>query len=103
MTDRLEALRKLAAANPADVFAHYALAMALAGAGQPAEAVAEFEQALALDANYTVTYFQMGQALEKLGRLEEARRVYQRGLEVTARLGQAHAREQLESALELLG
>lgn len=102
MTDRLEALEKLAAEHPRDVFAHYALAMALAGAGQPAEAVAEFEQVLSMDANYTVAYFQMGQTLEKLGRLEEARRIYQRGNEVTARLGQAHAREQLESALELL-
>jgi len=101
--ERLEVLRKLAAANPQGVFVHYALAMALAGAGQLGEAVAEFEQTLALDANYSVTYFQMGQALEKLGRLEEARQTYQRGIEVTTRLGQAHAREQLESALALLG
>lgn len=103
MTDRVEALRKLAAANPKDVFAHYGLAMALGGAGQAEEAVAEFERVLTLDPNYTGAYFQMGQALERLGRPEEARQIYQRGVEVTARLGQAHAREQLESALELLG
>ena len=102
MPNRLEALEKLAAAKPADVFAHYGLAMALAGAGQAEEALAEFEQVLSLDPNYTVTYFQMGQALEKLGRTEDARGIYQRGIEVTTRLGQAHARDQLESALELL-
>lgn len=103
MLNRLEALRKLAAANPNDVFARYGLAMALAGAGQTAEAVAEFQHVLALDPNYTVAYFQMGQALEKLGRREEARQVYERGIQVASRLGQAHARDQLEGALELLG
>ena len=102
MTDRIEALRKLAAANPKDVFAHYGLAMALAAAGQVEEAVAEFEAALSLDPNYTVAYFQMGQALEKLGRPEEARQTYQRGIEVAGRQGQSHAREQLESALAML-
>ena len=101
--DRVEALRKLAAANPKDVFAHYGLAMALAGAGQTGEALAEFETVLSLDPNYTVAYFQMGQALEKLGRREEARRVYERGIELAARQGQGHAREQLQSALEMLG
>ena len=103
MASRVEALKTLVAANPKDVFAHYALAMALAGAGQPEEAVTEFETVLSLDPNYSVAYFQMGQALEKLGRLQEARQIYERGVEVTKRLGQAHAREQLESALELLG
>jgi tetratricopeptide (TPR) repeat protein len=103
MTDRVEALKKLAAENPRDVFAHYGLAMACAGAGRLEEALAEFEQVLWLDADYTVAYFQTGQVLEKLGRLEEARQVYRRGLDLTTRLGQRHAREQLESALELLG
>jgi superkiller protein 3 len=102
MTDRLAALKKLVAANPGDVFTHYALGMAQAGAGQFEEALAEFQHVLSVDPHYTVAYFQMGQALEKLGRLEEARQIYQQGIEVTAGLGQAHAREQLESALELL-
>ncbi len=100
--DRLETLRHLVAANPRDTFAHYALGMALAGAGQFEEASAEFGTVLSLDENYTATYFQAGQALERLGRLEEAREMYRRGIEVTRRLGQPHARDQLEGALRLL-
>lgn len=100
--DRLETLRRLVAANPRDTFAHYALGMALAGAGQFEEAFAEFGTVLSLDENYTATYFQAGQALERLGRLEEAREMYRRGIEVTRRLGQPHARDQLEGALRLL-
>jgi superkiller protein 3 len=103
MVDRVAALQALVQAHPNDVFAHYGLAMALAGAGQTEEAVEEFQRVLALDPNYTVAYFQMGQALEKLERREEARESYARGIEVAARQGQGHAREQLESALELLG
>jgi Flp pilus assembly protein TadD len=101
--DRLETLRRLVTANPRDTFAHYALGMALAGAGQFEEALAEFGTVLSLDEDYTVTYYQAGQALERLGRQEEAREMYRRGVEITGRLGQHHARDQLEGALALLG
>jgi tetratricopeptide (TPR) repeat protein len=103
MRDRLATLRKLVAENPGNLLAQYGLAMACAGAGHFEEALAGFRQVLAMDPDYAVAYFQTGQAQEKLGRLEEARQTYQRGIEVTTRLGQHHARQQLESALELLG
>ena len=34
---------------------------------------------------------------------DEAREVYRQGIEVTRRLGNSHARSELEGALELLG
>jgi tetratricopeptide (TPR) repeat protein len=103
MADRLEALKNLLALNPNDVFARYGLAMTYASQGQFEQAFQEFETLLALDPDYSVAYFQAGQALEKLGRLEEARQMYQRGIQVTTRLGQSHARDQLQDALDLLG
>jgi Flp pilus assembly protein TadD len=102
MGDRLENLRSLAAANPRDVFAHYALAMELAGAGQIEKALAEFQVVFSLDRDYSVAYFQTGQLLERLGRTEEARLTYQQGVEVTSRLRQRHAQDQLEDALARL-
>lgn len=102
MGDRLETLRSLAAAHPRDVFAHYALAMELAGGGQLEEALAEFRQVLSLDPDYSAAYFQTGQLLERLGRAEEARQVYRQGVEVTSRLRQRHAQDQLEDALARL-
>ena len=48
-------------------------------------------------------YFHYGQTLERLFRADQARQVYERGIEVAGRLGQAHARAELETALDLLG
>lgn len=103
MSNRLEVLKNLAQQNPRDTFVRYALAMAHAGAGEFERAVEEFGVLLSLNPDYKAAYFHAGQALEKLGRLEEARQMYRRGIEVTTRQGDAHARDQLASALELLG
>lgn len=103
MPDRLEALKNLVALNPNQVFARYGLAMAYAGRGEFEQALLEYDVVLSLNPDYAVAYFQAGQALEKLGRLEEARQMYRRGIQVTTRLGQGHARDQLQDALDLLG
>jgi tetratricopeptide (TPR) repeat protein len=63
-------------------------------------AVREFETLLQADAAYSAAYFHGGQTLEKLGRLEEARGYYQRGIEVTR---DPHARSELQAALDILG
>jgi tetratricopeptide (TPR) repeat protein len=57
---------------------------------------------MAADPDYAASYFHAGQTLEQLGKLEEARDVYRRGIEVTARKGDQHARSELEGALDLL-
>ncbi|MGA3023617.1 MAG: tetratricopeptide repeat protein [Bryobacteraceae bacterium] len=101
-TNRLEVLRSLVAQNPADAFARYGLAMELARAAKPEEAVEEFQQLLAAHPNYAAAYFHGGQTLEQLGRVEEARALYQQGIAVTTRSGDAHARSELQAALDLL-
>jgi tetratricopeptide (TPR) repeat protein len=103
VSNRVEALKSLAEQNPRDNFVRYALAMAYADAGEFERALEEFGVLLSLNPDYKAAYFHAGQALEKLGRLEEARQMYRRGIEVTTRQGDAHAREQLAGALELLG
>ena len=40
--------------------------------------------------------------LVKAGQVEEARRIFQKGIEVTSRLGDRHAKSELEAALEQL-
>jgi tetratricopeptide (TPR) repeat protein len=97
---RIAALRQLLAENPANSFVRYGLAMEHLKAGALEEAVAEFAALLAADANYSAAYFHGGQTLEKLGRAEDAREFYRRGLEHTS---DAHARAELQAALDLLG
>ena len=102
MSQRLEVLKNLVAQNPNDSFARYGLAMEYANTGSLEQAVKEFETLLTTNANYAAAYFHGGQALEKLGRLEEARDFYRRGVEATARTGDGHARSELQAALDLL-
>ena len=86
--------------DPASAFARYGLAMEYAKAGQLENAVAEFETLLAADPAYSAAYFHGGQALEKLGRIDQAREFYRLGV---ARTQDAHARSELQAALDILG
>jgi tetratricopeptide (TPR) repeat protein len=97
---RLEILRNMVAENPANTFARYGLAMEYVKAGLLEAAVAEFQQILATDPQYSAAYFHGGQTLEKMGKLEEARDYYRRG---AAAARDPHARSELQAALDILG
>jgi Flp pilus assembly protein TadD len=73
------------------------------GAGDLEAAAVEFQALLAANPDYAGAYFHYGQTLLRAGRKDEAREVYRQGVEVTTRLGNSHARGELEGALELLG
>src|SRR5262245_22563970 len=101
-TNRLEILEAMVSQNPKDSFARYGLAMEYAKAGQLERAVSEYRSLLEHNENYAAGYFHGGQALEKLGRVEEARQMYQKGIEVTRRNGDAHTLSELQAALDML-
>jgi tetratricopeptide (TPR) repeat protein len=98
-SNRLEALKAMLAAKPNDIFARYGLAMEYRNTGDLESAVREYRALMAAHPDYAATYLQAGQTLERLGRLEEARDVYRQGIAVTTRLGDHHARAELEAAL----
>jgi tetratricopeptide (TPR) repeat protein len=102
MTNRTEVLKAMVAQNPADAFARYGLAMELVKSGQLESAVGEFRALLEHNPNYAAAYFHGGQVLEKLGDVEQARQFYEKGVEVTARTGDQHARSELQAALDML-
>jgi tetratricopeptide (TPR) repeat protein len=97
---RIEILKQLLDQNPANSFARYGLAMELVNSGDLENGVREFASLVEADPNYSAAYFHGGQALEKLGRLDEARDSYRRGIAVTR---DPHARAELEAALDILG
>ena len=102
MADRLETLKSLVAQDPSNSFTRYGLAMEYANSGDLAHAVAEYETLLAANPDYAAAYYHGGQALEKLGRKDEARAMYLRGIEATTRTGDAHTRSEIEAVLDLL-
>jgi tetratricopeptide (TPR) repeat protein len=100
--DRLEILKNMVAQNPRDAFARYGLAMELSKSGELEGAVGEFRTLLSHNPDYAAAYFHGGQTLEKLGRIEDARDMYEKGIDVTSRTGDQHTRSELQGALDLL-
>ena len=88
--NRIEALKAMVAQNPTDAFARYGLAMELIKGGELANGIAEFRALLEHNPNYAAAYFHGGQALEKIGDVEQARELYEKGIEVTSRTGDGH-------------
>jgi tetratricopeptide (TPR) repeat protein len=97
---RIEILQQLLDQDPSSSFARYGLAMEYIKAGDLDKAVSAFEAVMATDPNYSAAYFHGGQTLEKLGKFDEARDFYRRGIAVTR---DPHARSELEAALDILG
>jgi tetratricopeptide (TPR) repeat protein len=97
---RIDLLKTLLEQDPSSLLARYGLAMEYVNAGQFENAVAEFEKVLASNPGYSAAYFHGGQTLEKLGRLDDARLWYSRGVDQTH---DGHARAELQAALDILG
>ncbi|HWE48585.1 MAG TPA: hypothetical protein VG273_02275 [Bryobacteraceae bacterium] len=101
--NRLEVLQSMVEQNPADSFSRYGLAMEYVKSGSLTEAMEHFTALLTHNPNYGAGYFHGGQTLEKLGRIEDARELYRKGIHVTATTGDGHTRSELQAALNSLG
>ena len=98
-SSRMEMLEEFVRQQPNDSFAHYGLALEYVKAGRNDEALAHFQKLLGFNPDYTAAYYQAGALLGKLGRVEDARTMFQRGIEVAGRNGDFHTKSELEQAL----
>jgi hypothetical protein len=96
---RRQILEDFVSAKPTDAFARYGLAMECANSGDAAGADEHFKALLASHADYVAGYFQYGQFLAKVGRTEEARSALNAGIATALRMGDEHARSEMETAL----
>ena len=101
-TNRLDALKQMVAQDEKNSFARYGLAMEYSSRGEFDEALAQFKTLLATDQTYVAAYYHAGQALEKTGDLDDARHMYERGIEACQKTGDLHTRAEIEAALSLL-
>ena len=92
---RLESLKRLVEQNPGDSFLRYGLAMEYRNAGDLERAAGEFRALVAADPDYAPAYYQGGQTLERLGHVDEARKMYTEGVAAATRKGDHHARGEL--------
>lgn len=102
MSDRLEQLTKLLAADPGDPFTTYGIALEHAKAGRHEEAVRWLDQTLGLDPQYCYAYYQKARMLSELGNPDAARTTIDEGITAAAKAGDDHAREELAALLDSL-
>ena len=99
---RREALEQFVADKPADAFARYGLALECVKLGDDSAATQHFQKLLEMNPGYVAGYFQYGQLLSRMGRLDEARKLLSDGVVVAQRAGDMHARDEMQAALTLL-
>jgi len=97
--DRIATFQSFIARAPGDPFPRYGLAMEYKRRGDLAAAWTTFSELLDHFPDYVPTYLMAGGTLIAQGRRDEAAAVYQRGIDVATRTGDAHARGELETAL----
>src|SRR4051794_23587941 len=101
--NRMQQLQQMLEKMPDDAFLLYGIAMEHKKAGDVPRAVEYFERVIRVDPAYCYAYFQRGQVLENSGDFEGAKRSYREGIDAATKSGDAHARGEIEAALELLG
>lgn len=102
MSERVEAFKRLLEADPKDPFLHYGLGLEMLKAGPAEEAAREFAEAARLNPDHTASYREWGKALERAGRPEEAREVWEKGVEVSRRTGDLQTGKEMEVFLRRL-
>jgi Tfp pilus assembly protein PilF len=97
--DRLAALLDFHRDDPDDPFTRFALAQEYLKGGETEQALAFFEGLVRDHPDYVGTYYHLGKLYEGLGRPEPAAATYRAGVEAAVRVGDLHARAELQSAL----
>jgi len=102
MSKRLELFDKLLANGSTDPFHSYGRAMELRSLGRNEEALAAFMDLIGQNPGYIPSYLMAAQVAQGLGRIDEARSVTERGIEVARREGHDHALSELSALLPSL-
>lgn len=97
--DKISGLKEILALDPKNSFARYGIAMELAGRGDTAAALQEFDILLANDPEYTAGYFMVAQTLAGAGRTGEAIARLKAGIGCAARNGNEHALSEMQAML----
>lgn len=100
--NRIEKIREMLGAQPADSFLQHALALEYIKLGNDEEARLLFENILNREPGYIGSYYHLAKLLERTNDTEEAVRVYEKGMEEARKAGDNHALGELRGAYEEL-
>jgi len=96
---RMQQLQEMLADDPHDATLRYMLAMEYVSQGNDAEAVRCFHELLGMTPDYLPAYMQAGRVLIRLGKDDEARNTFQRGIAVAEQKQDFHARDEMQGLL----
>jgi tetratricopeptide (TPR) repeat protein len=97
--DRVAMLTEILSQNPSDAFARYGLALEYSNTGDVDRALEEFGKLLVAHPDYTAGYFMAAQALARVERLEDAKKMLADGIASAKRTGNSHAQSEMEGML----
>lgn len=100
--DRISTFKIHIAQTPDDPFPRYALAMEYRSLGQLDKAKLVFRDLMSQFPDYVPTYLMYGSTLIELGEKDTAMSTFTQGIEVAGRKRDAHAKNELQDALEHL-
>ena len=96
---RRQMLEEFVVKKPDDAFSRYGLAMECMNNGDPAAADENFRALLQRNADYVPAYLMYAQFLVRESRAAEARAVLSSGIIAADKMGDQHARSEMESLL----
>lgn len=100
---RIDSLRRMVEARPGDPRPRFGLALEYERAERWEDVIRELEEYLALTDDEGNAYGRLGQALRLVGREEEARAAYRRGIDAAYRHGHPTMAAEFEEVLEEIG
>lgn len=97
--NRIDQLKQLLKNSSEDPFLQHALALEYIKLGDDLQAKELFIKLLEKDPTYVGSYYHLGKVNERLGDFENSIVVYQKGIKVARQLGDHHALNELQAAL----
>lgn len=101
-TSRKQKILDMLADDPNDAFLRYGLGMEYLSEGDQESALRTFQELTQVVPDYVPGYQQAGQVLVKLGRTDEARDFFRRGIAAAQQTGNLHARDEMQGFLASL-
>jgi len=99
---RIEQLTEILSDNPTDAFARYSLALEYANSGETETALSEFRKLLSRNPDYVPGYQMLAQTMMRAGMKAEAGEMLRKGIETATRVGNTHAKSEMEGMLQEL-
>ena len=99
---RRQLLEEFVGKNPSDAFSRYGLALECLNGGDLSAAESHFRALLQSSADYIPAYLMFAQMLSRGARNEEAKQVLTTGIAAAIKMGEQHARSEMETLLSEL-